>query len=94
MGEPVTVGVISPGEMGAALGRRLVEQGMTVLTWLEGRSEATRRRAREAGMQAVDCLEALMAADLVLSVVPRLSRRRWHGQSPRSRRAPRPNRCT
>lgn len=68
--EPITVGVLSPGEMGAALGRRLSAQGMRVITWLEGRSEATRRRAGEAGIQSVDRLEALMAADLILSVVP------------------------
>jgi putative dehydrogenase len=70
VGKPTTVGVLSPGEMGAALGRRLSEKGMTVLAWLEGRSEATRRRAREAGIEPVDRLEDLMAADLILSVVP------------------------
>ncbi|MCL6564719.1 MAG: DUF1932 domain-containing protein [Firmicutes bacterium] len=68
--EPITVGVLSPGEMGAALGRRLSAQGMRVVTWLEGRSEATRRRALEAGITSVERLEALMAADLILSVVP------------------------
>lgn len=37
-----TVGLLSPGDMGHAVGRMLVEHGLRVLTCLEGRSARTR----------------------------------------------------
>ena len=37
----MTVGILFPGEMGAALGLRLAESGLHVLTTLEGRSDRT-----------------------------------------------------
>ena len=43
------VAVIAPGAMGGAVGKRLVDNGVTVLTSLEGRSEETRARAKAAG---------------------------------------------
>src|SRR3974390_3341091 len=46
------VAVIAPGAMGAAVGKRLVDNGVTVLTSLEGRSEETHARAKSAGMRA------------------------------------------
>src|SRR5262245_35735904 len=65
----LNVALISPGMMGSALGRRLVEHGARVLTSLEGRSGGSAERAREAGMvPATD--QELMAADIFLSVVP------------------------
>jgi 3-hydroxyisobutyrate dehydrogenase-like beta-hydroxyacid dehydrogenase len=63
------VTIIAPGNMGSAVGRRLVEHGLEVLTPLTGRSEASRERARQAGMRAVTDAEAA-AADMVLSIVP------------------------
>lgn len=63
------VGLIAQGAMGAGIGRRLVERGLTVTTVLEGRSEASARRAREAGMQPVP-LAAMAEVDIFLSVVP------------------------
>ena len=65
----LTVSLISPGAMGAALGSRLTGHGVRVLTSLEGRGSASAERAREAGMQAVSDDE-LMEASLFLSVVP------------------------
>ena len=69
MTETPTVAVIAPGNMGAAVAKRLTEHKVTVLTALTGRSEASANRAREAGMQAVD-ERKLAEADFVLSIVP------------------------
>jgi L-threonate 2-dehydrogenase len=64
-----TVAVVAQGAMGAGVGARLVERGLTVLTSLEGRSEASAKRAKAAGMVAVsdqDCAQA----DFFLSICP------------------------
>jgi putative dehydrogenase len=64
-----TVAIIAPGSMGAGIGRRLAENKVTVITSLDGRSEATTLRAREAGMLPVG--EAQLAqADFLMSIVP------------------------
>lgn len=63
------VAVIAPGNMGAAVAKRLTEHKVTVLTELTGRSEASAKRAREAGMQAVE-EQRLTDADFLLSIVP------------------------
>ena len=64
-----TVAIIAPGNMGAAVGKRLTEHKVPVLTSLAGRSEESAKRAREAGMQAVGERE-LTEADFLLSIVP------------------------
>jgi L-threonate 2-dehydrogenase len=64
-----TVAIIAPGSMGAGIGQRLTEHKATVLTSLVGRSEASARRAREAGMQPVE-ERSLAEADFLLSIVP------------------------
>jgi 3-hydroxyisobutyrate dehydrogenase-like beta-hydroxyacid dehydrogenase len=64
-----TVAIIAPGNMGAGVGKRLTDNGVTVLTSLAGRSGASEKRAREAGMRAVSERE-LMEADVLLSIVP------------------------
>jgi len=64
-----TVSIVAAGNMGAGVSKRLTENGVAVLTSLAGRSEASAKRAREAGMQAVDD-RALMDADFLLSIVP------------------------
>ena len=46
------VAVIAPGMMGAGVGKRLADNGVKVLTSLEGRSEETVARAKSAGMVA------------------------------------------
>jgi len=63
------VAVIAPGMMGAAVGKRLVDHGLKVLTSLQGRSEETRRRAQAAGMISGSDKE-IAAADLILSILP------------------------
>ena len=47
------VAVIAPGMMGAAVGKRLVDNGVKVMTTLNGRSAETVARAKSAGMRAV-----------------------------------------
>lgn len=63
------VAVIAPGHMGAGVGARLVENGVRVLTSLEGRSAASVARAERAGMKGASDAE-IAAADFVLSIVP------------------------
>lgn len=65
-----TVGIISAGDMGAAIGNTLAHGGLDVITPLSGRSELTRTRAAESNMRDVDTVEALVRqADIVLSVL-------------------------
>jgi 3-hydroxyisobutyrate dehydrogenase-like beta-hydroxyacid dehydrogenase len=66
--QPVVM-VIGAGAMGAAVGRRLAEQGATVLAALAGRSAASRARAEAAGLRPADDAQAA-EADFVLSIVP------------------------
>jgi 3-hydroxyisobutyrate dehydrogenase-like beta-hydroxyacid dehydrogenase len=51
--ERVRVGLLHPGEMGAAVGALLVEQGHEVQWLPAGRGEETARRARAAGLVGV-----------------------------------------
>ena len=64
-----TVAVVAQGAMGAGVGGRLVERGLRVVTSLEGRSEASAKRAKAAGMVAVSDQE-LARADYFLSILP------------------------
>ncbi len=64
-----TVAVLVPGAMGSGIGLRLIEGGARVLTSLEGRGEATRRRCTMAGMTDAP-LDAVAEAELILSIVP------------------------
>jgi putative dehydrogenase len=67
----LTIVVVAQGEMGAAVGQRLHSRGAAVRTSLQGRSDASRLRAREAGMVPVDDDFALVTgANFVLSIVP------------------------
>ncbi|MFC4274500.1 NAD(P)-dependent oxidoreductase [Achromobacter aloeverae] len=63
------VAIVAPGAMGSAIGRRLDEHGLQVLTSLTGRSGASVERARAAGMHHRTDPE-LAHADLFLSIVP------------------------
>jgi 3-hydroxyisobutyrate dehydrogenase-like beta-hydroxyacid dehydrogenase len=64
-----TVAIIAPGNMGSGVGQCLTENKLTVLTSLAGRSEASAKRARAAGMTAVADAQ-LTEADFLLSIVP------------------------
>ena len=66
-----TVAIVSPGDMGHAVGRALGARGIEAIACLANRSERTRRLAAEGGVR--DCptpAETLERADLVLSIVP------------------------
>jgi 3-hydroxyisobutyrate dehydrogenase-like beta-hydroxyacid dehydrogenase len=57
--------------MGSAVGRTLIEHGLSLSAVLDGRSERTIQRAKAAGISAVASFEALIAgSDVVLSIVP------------------------
>ncbi|MBI5264993.1 MAG: NAD(P)-dependent oxidoreductase [Bradyrhizobium sp.] len=66
---PPSIAILAPGAMGSAVARRLSEHGVRVLTSLKGRSDATAKRAAEAGMIAAEDSE-LAGADIILSIVP------------------------
>src|SRR6266576_1178410 len=63
------VTVIAPGMMGAAVGKRLVDHGLKVLTSLTGRSAETSERAKATGMVAASD-EEIAATDFILSILP------------------------
>ncbi|MFD9163016.1 DUF1932 domain-containing protein [Streptomyces sp. NPDC059558] len=66
-----TVTFLHPGAMGAAVPAQAVAAGHEVLWVPEGRSDATLRRAKEAGATACDSLgEALERGGIVLSICP------------------------
>jgi 3-hydroxyisobutyrate dehydrogenase-like beta-hydroxyacid dehydrogenase len=67
----VAIGVLHPGEMGAALGAALRAKGETVLWASSGRSPATLDRAREAGLEDVVTLEELARrSEVIVAVCP------------------------
>ena len=65
----LTVAIVAAGAMGSGIAGRLAENGVTVLTSLKGRSEASAARARAAGMRDVEARQ-LAEADIFLSIVP------------------------
>jgi len=66
-----TIGVLHPGEMGAAVAAALRSGGHDVVWASEGRGDATAARASEAGLRDLGSADALAAAcDVVISVCP------------------------
>jgi 3-hydroxyisobutyrate dehydrogenase-like beta-hydroxyacid dehydrogenase len=64
-----TIGMVSPGAMGSAIGRGYAEAGSRVVATLEGRSERTRELAH--GLELLESLdEVVHVSDIVISVVP------------------------
>jgi putative dehydrogenase len=63
------VAVIAPGAMGTAVGKRLADNGLKVLTSLKGRSAETQARAKAAGMADASDKE-ITASDFILSILP------------------------
>lgn len=61
------IGLLHPGQMGAAIGAELVAGGHEVLWVPAGRGERTARRAAEAGLRGVD---SLASCEIVLSICP------------------------
>lgn len=66
-----TIGIVSPGDMGHAVGRALKVGGRRVVTSLAGRSARSRKFAEAAGLEDAGNLDGVIgAADLVLSIMP------------------------
>jgi 3-hydroxyisobutyrate dehydrogenase-like beta-hydroxyacid dehydrogenase len=63
------VAIIAPGQMGSAVGKRLTDNGLKVVTCLEGRSRDSIGRAAKASMNPIS-LDELATADVFLSIVP------------------------
>lgn len=65
-----TIGLLSPGDMGHAVGSVLRANGLTVLTSLNGRSERSRDLAAKASIDDAGTLENLVRdADLLLCIL-------------------------
>ena len=67
----MTVGIVSPGAMGSAVGAAYRAGGRRVVTTVAGRGDRTRGLAEQAGLELVPDLDAVVAAsELVLSIAP------------------------
>ena len=65
-----TIAIMSPGDMGHAIGAVLRQAGLRVITQLDGRSERTRALAAHVGIEEVADDDTLVrAADIVLSIL-------------------------
>jgi 3-hydroxyisobutyrate dehydrogenase-like beta-hydroxyacid dehydrogenase len=65
-----TIGLLHPGEMGAAVGKCLADTGHRVLWAPGGRGAATRERAEAAGLIPVAMAEIITRSDVIMSVCP------------------------
>jgi 3-hydroxyisobutyrate dehydrogenase-like beta-hydroxyacid dehydrogenase len=66
-----TVGIVSPGAMGSAVGNALLRGGVRVVTTVAGRSERTVELAGRAELELLPDVAAVIGeADVVLSIVP------------------------
>ena len=67
---PNTVGILSPGDMGHTVGNVLRQNGLRVITCLEGRSQRTQQLAEKAGIVDVPTYPQFVTeADLILSIM-------------------------
>jgi 3-hydroxyisobutyrate dehydrogenase-like beta-hydroxyacid dehydrogenase len=65
-----TIAIMSPGDMGHAVGAVLRQAGLRVITQLDGRSARTQALAAHAGIEAVGDDEGLVrSADILLSIL-------------------------
>jgi len=71
MAEHTVIGLLNPGEMGAAVGQCLTGRGLEVLWASDGRSAETADRAKAAGLaDAGQARELAAQASIILSVCP------------------------
>ena len=64
------IGIMSPGDMGQAIGAQLKAAGYDVCTALDARSDRSRALAREAGLEDLGSIARLVAeCDLILSIM-------------------------
>jgi 3-hydroxyisobutyrate dehydrogenase-like beta-hydroxyacid dehydrogenase len=65
-----TIAIMSPGDMGHAVGAILRQAGLRAITQLDGRSERTRALAAQAGIEEVgDDDDLVRSADIILSIL-------------------------
>lgn len=65
-----TIGILYPGEMGAAIGRSLRASGHRAITTLGNRSPRTADQAAAAGIDVCGCLEEVLeASEVIVSLV-------------------------
>lgn len=66
-----TIAILYPGDMGSHVAKALIDRKFRVVSFLEGRSEETRKNAVEAGVEALSSLNELASvSDLVISLIP------------------------
>jgi 3-hydroxyisobutyrate dehydrogenase-like beta-hydroxyacid dehydrogenase len=66
-----TVGIVSPGAMGSAIGASLIRGGARIVATVAGRSARTAWLAEAAGLELLSSLaEIVRESDVVLSIVP------------------------
>lgn len=66
----ITVGIISPGDMGHVVSRVLIDHGLRVVSCLAERSQRTQRLAAKAGVtDLLSYAELVEQADLILSIL-------------------------
>ena len=66
----LTVGIISPGDMGHAVGKHLINNKVSVITALDDRSNRTKTLAKDAKIEDVGSLNSLVEhSDLILSIL-------------------------
>ncbi|MGH3301110.1 MAG: DUF1932 domain-containing protein [Streptosporangiaceae bacterium] len=71
MTEHMVIGLVNPGELGAAVGQCLTDRGLEVLWASDGRSAGTADRAKAAGLADAGTVRELAArASVILSVCP------------------------
>jgi len=65
-----TIGILSPGDMGHTVGDVLRQNGLRVITCLQGRSQRTWQLAEKAGLEDVPTYPQFVTeADLILSIM-------------------------
>ena len=66
-----SIGIVSPGAMGSAVGSAYAAGGYRVVATVAGRSERTRGLGEAAGLELLPDLDAVVSeAEIVLSIVP------------------------
>ena len=67
----LTIGIMSPGDMGHSIAEVLDSAGYRVVTVLDGRSELTKTRAKRSNMEDLGNLnEMVSVSDFIFSIMP------------------------
>ena len=67
----LTIGVMSPGDMGHSVAAVLHETGCRVVTVLNGRSELSKMRAKRSNMVDLEDLQEMASvSDFIFSIMP------------------------